>query len=285
MSLLEMHGLWKNYRRGGFFRRQPPLSVLRDAGLRIVAGECVALLGASGSGKSTLGRLLLGLETPDAGEVLFEGQPLLDTRGRMRAQTRRSIQAVFQDPHGATSPRFSAFEVVAEPLRYAGLRGAPLRARVEGLAASVGLDPSELGRLAHRFSGGQLQRLCIARALAPSPRLLLLDEAVSSLDLETQAQILNLLSGLRASAGVAFLFITHDLRLVRGFAQRCYVMQDGQPVEVAEPFGQGPVPPALGALRAAILPARPRGVGPQLVEPEVRFRALSASLSMTRRCC
>ncbi|MCG7364154.1 dipeptide/oligopeptide/nickel ABC transporter ATP-binding protein [Roseomonas sp. ACRSG] len=258
MSLLEMRGLWKAYRRGGPFRRQPPLPVLRGAGLRIGSGECVALLGPSGSGKSTLGRLLLGLETPDAGEVLFEGQPLLDARGHMRAQTRRAIQAVFQDPYGATSPRFSAFEVVAEPLRYAGLGGAPLRARVEELTASVGLDPAELNRLAHRFSGGQLQRLCIARALAPRPRLVLLDEAVSSLDLETQAHILRLLTDLRASTRVAFLFITHDLRLVRGFAQRCYVMQDGQPVEVAEPFGSGPVPPALAALRAAVLPARPR---------------------------
>jgi nickel transport system ATP-binding protein len=258
MNLLEMRGVWKAYRRGGLFRRQAPLAVLHDAGLSIGAGECVALLGPSGSGKSTLGRMLLGLEAPDAGEVLFDGQPLLDSRGRMDARTRRAIQAVFQDPHGATSPRFSAFEVVAESLRYADLSGAPLRARVKELAISVGLDPTELGRLAHRFSGGQLQRLCIARALAPRPRLVLLDEAVGSLDLETQAQILRLLSGLRASTGVAFLFITHDLRLVRGFAQRCYVMQTGQPVEVADPFGPGPVPPALAELRAAILPARPR---------------------------
>jgi nickel transport system ATP-binding protein len=259
MSLLEMRGLWKAYRRGGLFRRQPPLTVLRDTGLRIGAGEAVALLGPSGSGKSTLGRILLGLEAPDAGQVLFEGRPLLDARGHMRPATRRAIQAVFQDPYGATSPRFSAFEVIAEPLRYAGLAGAPLRRRVEELAAAVGLDAAELGRLAHRFSGGQLQRLCIARALAPRPRLLLLDEAVGSQDGETQARILELLAGLRASTGVAFLFITHDLRLLRGFADRCHVMQDGQALEVADPFGAGPVPPALAALRAAILPARPAG--------------------------
>lgn len=267
MSLLEMRGIWKTYRRGGLFRPQPPLPVLRDAGLRINAGECVALLGPSGSGKSTLGRLLLGLEAPEAGEVMFEGQPLLDRRGRMPAEARRAIQAVFQDPYGATSPRFTAFEVVAEPLRYAGLHGAALRGEVEALVASVGLDPAELGRLAHRFSGGQLQRLCIARALAPRPRLLLLDEAVSSLDLETQAQILQLLAGLRAQAGLACLFITHDLRLVRGFAQRCCVMQDGRPVEVPEPFGAAPVPPAMAALRAAILPARPRARPRALPQP------------------
>jgi nickel transport system ATP-binding protein len=247
MNLLEMRGIWKTYRRGGPFRPQPPLPVLRDAGLRIGAGECVALLGPSGSGKSTLGRLLLGLEAPEAGEVVFEGRPRLAARARLQAPPPRAIPAVFQAHNGATRPRFSAFEVVAEPLRYAGLGGMALRGRVEALVASVDLDPTELGRLAHRFSGGQLQRLCIARALAPRPRLLLLDEAVSNLDLETQAQILQLLAGLRAQTGLACLFITHDLRLVRGFAERCCVMQDAQPVEVADPFGTGPVPPALGA--------------------------------------
>nr|WP_237182547.1 dipeptide/oligopeptide/nickel ABC transporter ATP-binding protein [Roseomonas marmotae] len=247
----------KSYRRGSAFRRQRPLPVLRGGELRIGPGECVALLGPTGSGKSTLGRALLGLDRLDAGEVLFEGQPLLDTRGRMAPATRRAIQAVFQDPHGATSPRFTAFEVVAEPLRYLGLSGDALRTRVEELVAAVGLDDAELGRLAHRFSGGQLQRLCIARALAPRPRLLVLDEAVNSLDLESQSRILRLLSALRAGTGLAYLFITHDLRLIRGFADRCYVMQDGQVVEVPEPFGNDPVPPAMAALRAAILPARP----------------------------
>jgi nickel transport system ATP-binding protein len=261
MSLLRMRGIWKSYRRGSLFRRQPPLPVLRGAELRIEPGECVALLGASGSGKSTLGRILLGLEAPDAGQVLFDGNPLPGPRGTMPPDTRRAIQAVFQDPHGATSARFTAFEVVAEPLRYAGLRGAALRARVEELVAAVGLEPAEMGRLAHRFSGGQLQRLCIARALAPRPRLVLLDEAVSSLDLGTQARILRLLSSLRKEAGLAFLFITHDLRLVRGFADRSYVMQDGQALPVPEPQGTGPVPPALAVLRAAMLPARPRAHG------------------------
>jgi nickel transport system ATP-binding protein len=257
MSLFQMEGVWKSYRRGGAFGRGAPLPVLRDANLWIGAGECVALVGTTGSGKSTLGRLLLGIEPVDLGTVQFDGQPLRDARGRVAAGTRRQIQAVFQDPHGATSPRFSAFEVVAEPLCYAGLTGGPLRRRVEELVASVGLEEAGLDRLAHRFSGGQLQRLCIARALAHRPRLLLLDEAVSSLDLETQSRILALLDGLRRQTGIAFLFVTHDLRLLRGFASRCHVMQDGQPLEVPDPFGEAPVPPALVALRAAILPARP----------------------------
>ena len=263
MSLLRLKGVEKTYRAGGWFARRPPVAVLRGGELHIEAGECVALLGQTGSGKSTLGRILLGLEQPDAGTVNFDGLPLLDKAGRMAPAIRPQIQAVFQDPHGATSPRFSAFDVVAEPLRYLGMSGAALRLRVEELVLAVGLEPTELGRLAHRFSGGQLQRLCIARALAPAPRLVLLDEAVSSLDLETQAHILRLLARLRHTTGVAYLFITHDMRLLRGFADRCYVMQDGRPLEVPEPFGAGAVPPALTALRAAILPSRPKLRTPQ----------------------
>ncbi|CAH2604882.1 Ni(2(+)) ABC transporter ATP binding subunit NikE [Rhodovastum atsumiense] len=257
MSLLELRQVDKSYRQGGLFGPREAVRVLDRASLDVGRGECVALLGPSGAGKSTLARIALGLEWPDSGEVRFDGMPLLDDRGRMAAATRRAIQAVFQDPYGATSPRFSAFEVIAEPLRYAGLSGAPLRARVRELAEQVELDPGALSRLAHRFSGGQLQRLCIARALALQPRLLVLDEAVSSLDLTTQARVLALLTGLRRRHGVGFLFITHDLRLLRGFADRVLVMEDGRPVEVDDPFAPEPAIPALARLQAAMLPARP----------------------------
>lgn len=257
MSLLQARGVHHAYRQGGAFGRRPRTAVLEDASIAIGAGECVALLGPTGSGKSTLGRLLLGLERPDAGEVRFDGAPLLDRRGHMAPGTRRAIQAVFQDPHGATSPRLTCLDVVAEPLLAERLPRPALRDRVAALLADVGLAPAVMDRPAHRLSGGQLQRLCIARALAPSPRLVVLDEAVSSLDLETQARIMALLGALRRDEGMAYLFVTHDLRLVRGFADRCYVMQDRRPVEVADPFGPGPVPPVLDALRDAILPARP----------------------------
>lgn len=257
MSLLELRAVSHGYRQGGLLFRRMVKPVLRDASLHIAPSECVALLGPTGSGKSTLGRLALGLERSWAGEVLFDGTPLLDRRGRMAPDRRRAIQAVFQDPHGATSPRLTAFEVVAEPLHAEGLDRSALRDRVAALLEDVGLDPTAMDRLAHRFSGGQLQRLCIARALAPGPRLVLLDEAVNSLDLETQAHVLGLLRDLRQRTGMAYLFVTHDLRLVKGFADRCYVMQDGQPVEVADPFMPEPVPPAMAALRAAILPVRP----------------------------
>lgn len=261
MSLFAMQGVSHGYRHGALFGRSAFHPVLENADLRIEAGESVALLGPTGSGKSTLGRILLGIERPDAGRVLFDGRPLLDARGHMDAATRRAIQAVFQDPVGATSPRFTAGEVVAEALR---LPRPALRERVAQLMADVGLDAAMMDRPAHRLSGGQLQRLCIARALAPAPRLLLLDEAVNSLDGEIQAEILALLRALRARTGVAYLFVTHDLRLLRRIADRCYVMQDRRPVEVADPFGADAVPPALAALRAAMLPAfpppRPRGL-------------------------
>lgn len=254
MTLFEMHGVAHGYRQGGVFGRRRFQPVLEDAALRIGAGECVALLGPTGSGKSTLGRILLGLERPRAGNVLFGGAPLLDARGRMAGATRRAIQAVFQDPLGATSPRFTAGEVVGEALR---LPPAALRARVGELMAAVGLDAALIDRRAHGLSGGELQRLCIARALAPEPRLVLLDEAVSSLDAETQAQVLAMLRAQRQLRGVAYLFVTHDLRLVRGFADRCYVMQDRRPVEVGDPSGTAAVPPVLAMLRAAVLPQWP----------------------------
>ena len=264
MSLLELRGVSRAYRQGGLFGRRRHVPVLEDAALRIGAGECVALLGPTGSGKSTLGRILLGLEAPDTGEVLYRGAPLRDGRGRMAPETRRAIQAVFQDPHGATSARFSVLDVVAETLWPLRLPAAALRERVAGLLNEVGLEPSMMDRLAHRLSGGQLQRVCIARALAPGPRLIVLDEAVNSLDMETQARILSLLGALRRRSSVAYLFITHDLRLIRGFADRVYVMQDRRPIEVDDPLGDGPVPPVMAALRAAILPARPLPRGQRL---------------------
>jgi nickel transport system ATP-binding protein len=255
MTLLELQDVHHGYRQGGLLGRRRDHPVLQGATLSIGAGECVALLGPTGSGKSTLGRLVLGLERPRSGVVRFDGAPLGDRRGRMAPETRRAIQAVFQDPQAATSPRFTGYEVVAEPLTVRGEAG---RDRVAELLAEVDLPAELLDRPAHRMSGGQLQRLCIARALATRPRLVVLDEAVNSLDGETQAKVMALLRRLRARHGMAFLFVTHDLRLLRGFADRSYVMQDRRPVAVADPFGAGPLPPALQSLRDAILPEMPR---------------------------
>jgi nickel transport system ATP-binding protein len=251
MTLLALHAVSHSYRQGGLFDRRPKLKVLNDASLTIAPGECVALVGPSGSGKSTLSRLALGLERPDSGEITFDNTPLIPRNGTIPPATRRAIQAVFQDPYGATSPRLSAFDIIAEPLRYAG--HSDIAAEVASLAASVGLDPQNLARLAHRYSGGQLQRMCIARALALRPRLVILDEAVSNLDLTTQAMVLDLLARLRHHHATAYLFITHDLRLAHGFADRTYVMESGRPIDATSPDGA----PAMAHLRAALLPAWP----------------------------
>lgn len=264
MTLFAVQGVSHGYRQGPIFGHRRFVPVLENAALHIGAGECVALVGATGSGKSTLGRILLGVERPRTGTVLFNGRPLLDRQGRMDPATRRSIQAVFQDPMGATSPRFTAGEVVAEALR---LPAAALRPRVAQLLARVGLDPELMDRPAHRLSGGQLQRLCIARALAPEPRLVLLDEAVSSLDVEIQAEILALLRDIRLRMGTAYLFVTHDLRLLRGFADRCYVMDGHRPVEVPDPFGANYTSAALAMLTEAILPEQPRKRSPPSERP------------------
>ncbi|OWJ69150.1 ATP-binding cassette domain-containing protein [Inquilinus limosus] len=258
MTLLSVDRVSKSYRQGGLFDRRPPRQVLQGAGLSITAGECVGLLGPSGCGKSTLARLILGIEAPDSGAVLLDGAPLAG-RGRPDAvQARRDIQAVFQDPFGATNPRFTAFEVVAEPLRnFDRLSGPALRARVDGLLRQVGLDPAESGKPAHRFSGGQLQRLCIARALAPGPRLLILDEAVSSLDMTTQGRILDLLAELRRRSGIAYLFITHDIRLVPGFCDRAVVIEDGRTVAVGDIAAPAVRCETLELLRDAVLPPMP----------------------------
>jgi len=262
MTLLALHRVSRHYRQGGVFDRRPPLRVLQDASLAIAEGECVALVGPSGSGKSTLARIVLGLERPDSGTASFDGRPLTDRRGRMAPATRRAVQAVFQDPFAATSPRLTAFDVIAEPLRYAGLAPDAIAREVPALAAAVALNPADLGRLCHRYSGGQVQRMCIARALALKPRLLVLDEAVSNLDLTTQAIVLDMLAALRRRLGTAYLFITHDLRLVHGFADRTLVMEAGRPVEVDLNGPAAAAPPALAALRAAMLPAWPPGVQP-----------------------
>jgi nickel transport system ATP-binding protein len=256
MRLLAFDRVAKAYAGGGLFGRSVRRTVLADASFAIEAGECVALVGPSGAGKSTLGRLALGLERPDAGIVLYQGAPL-DPRDRA---SRQALQAVFQDPQGAVNPRFTAAEVLAEPLRnFFGLRGPGLVERTRALLAEVELDPAASARPVGQFSGGQLQRLCIARALAAEPRLIVLDEALSSLDSALQTRILGLLKALRQRTGTGYLFITHDIRLTAGFADRVLVLENGRLTDAGAP---GPrlatvASPVLQGLLAAMLPLRP----------------------------
>ncbi|MDC8785475.1 ABC transporter ATP-binding protein [Roseateles koreensis] len=203
----------------------------------IEQGKTFALVGESGCGKSTVARLLVGLYTPTSGTVSVGGADLFETLASPQAQTlRRRMQMIFQDPYASLNPRWTVQELVAEPLREHGLiRGAnELRARVGELLRSVGLSEADAGKFAHQFSGGQRQRICIARALAAEPELLVCDEPTSALDVSVQAQVLNLMKDLQRQRGLSYLFISHNLAVVRHVADQIGVMYLGRLVEVAD---------------------------------------------------
>jgi ABC-type oligopeptide transport system ATPase subunit len=217
-------------------RRFGDTTAVNDVSFSINAGERVGIVGESGSGKSTLGRLLLRLEQPHSGTIEHNGVDVTKLPPRRLLPFRRACQVVFQNPAGALNPRLTVADIVAEGLTIHGLfpeRDAR-RARVVALLAEVGLDERLLERLPHELSGGQKQRVGIARALAVEPRLLLLDEPVSALDVSIQAQVINLLASLSSSRQLALVFIAHDLHVVRHLCERIAVMQQGQLVEQAE---------------------------------------------------
>jgi nickel transport system ATP-binding protein len=258
MTLISCEGVSRAYVSGGIFRRKAVKPVLRGVDLTIAEGECVALLGESGSGKSTLARLVLGLETPDDGVVRYRGRALAELKGEERLAWRRAVQVVFQDSISAVDPRFTVERIVEEPLRHlTDLTPEARRARVAELLGLVAIGPEQRAKLPGQMSGGQLQRVAIARALASSPQLVVLDEAVSNLDLTLQIQTLDLLSDLRRRLNTAYLFITHDLRLARRFADRIAVLHEGQVVEEVAANGRL-THPAAEALAAAVLPPQPR---------------------------
>ena len=234
-ELLRGEGMRKHFPlRGGFLRQAGSVSAVDGVDLVLHRKEVLALVGESGSGKSTLARMLLGLEKPTEGELLFEGKRLADYSSQDWKAFRKGVQPVFQDPFGSLNPRMRIGDIIAEPLWIHRLaKGREAKRRVEALLDQVGLDPAFFNRYPHEFSGGQRQRIGIARALATDPQLLILDEPVSSLDLSIQAQILNLLLKLKESRGLTYLFITHDLSLVEILADRVMVMVAGKIVEVA----------------------------------------------------
>ncbi|MDQ8726973.1 nickel import ATP-binding protein NikE [Bradyrhizobium sp. LHD-71] len=259
MSLLSTTNVSRVYRSFSLTGTKTHVA-LQNVSLQIAEGETVALVGQSGCGKSTLARLLAGLEHPNEGDVLFEGRSL---RAFSRADWfayRRVVQMVFQDPISAVNPRHSIEAIIAEPLRHLTALGEKERsAKVAELLASVGLRPQDTTKRPAQMSGGQLQRVCIARALAPEPKLIVLDEAVSNLDLLLQMQMLDLLRELQTRARVSFLFITHDLRLVERFCSRVIVLDEGRIVEQrAVKQGFEFEHPAARRLKAAILPAFPK---------------------------
>jgi oligopeptide transport system ATP-binding protein len=206
-----------------------------DVSFEIAPGETLGLVGESGCGKSTLGRLVLRLIEPDAGAVTFNGDAVTGASKRRLKAMRRQMQIIFQNPFGSLNARMSVGEAIAEPLRAFGIGTRhERRAAVARLLALVGLDPGQADRYPHEFSGGQRQRIAIARAIALEPALVVCDEAVSALDVSVQAQILNLLKDLKARLGMAYLFISHDLAVVRHVSDRVAVMYLGSIVEIAE---------------------------------------------------
>ncbi|MER7579228.1 ABC transporter ATP-binding protein [Kitasatospora sp. NPDC097691] len=212
--------------------RAEPVRAVDGVGLRIAPGETVGLVGESGSGKSTTSRVLAGLQRPTGGRVSYDGQDITRPDRELRRRLGREIQLVFQDPYASLNPRRTVAQTLDTPLRlHTPLTAAERRDRSVELLEQVGLDAGHLDRHPHEFSGGQRQRIGIARALAPQPRLIIADEPVSALDVSVQAQVLNLLMELRERLGMAFLFVSHDLAVVRHFCDRVAVMHRGRLVE------------------------------------------------------
>ncbi|MDQ3701427.1 MAG: ABC transporter ATP-binding protein [Chloroflexota bacterium] len=241
--------------RRGFFGASRQLRAVDGVSLAVDEGETVALVGESGSGKSTLGRLLLGLTPPSHGEVAYRGAPLEGLRGDARRRFRRDVQVVFQDSGASLNPRRSVGSSVEVPLRYGlGLGREAARRQAAALFERVGLAPETyLRRFPHELSGGQRQRVGIARAIASQPHFVVADEPVAALDVSVRAQILKLLQSIQEDTGLAYLFITHDLGVVRAIADRVLVMYLGVIVEAGpvEPLFRAPGHPYTRALLEA----------------------------------
>ena len=256
MSLLEVRNLVKEFsRRQGLFQKPSVVRAVDHVSFGIEEGETFGLVGESGSGKTTTGRCILRLIEPSSGEVRFKGEDVLAfSRARMR-QARRDMQIVFQDPYSSLNPRMRVGDIVEEPLiiHRTGPR-TQRKARVAELFELVGLDPSQLTRYPHQFSGGQRQRVGLARALALHPSLIIADEPVSALDVSVQAQVINLLMDLQDRLKLTYLFIAHDLRLVRHICSRVAVMYLGRIVEMGptERLFEAPAHAYTRALLSAI---------------------------------
>jgi oligopeptide/dipeptide ABC transporter ATP-binding protein len=262
-ALLEVRDVVKHYPvRGGLFSRATgAVRAVDGVSLSLARGETLGLVGESGCGKTTLARLVLRLEEPTAGALRFDGEDLLALGSRALRARRRNFQIVFQDPMSSLNPRMTVSEILSEPLRVHGLaKGAAADARVAELLEQVGIPGSWSQRYPHEFSGGQRQRIGVARAIALGPKLVVCDEAVSALDVSVQAQVLNLLLELRARLGLAYLFISHDLSVVRHVSDRVAVMYLGQIVEEApkERLFAAPAHPYTQALLSAIPVPDPR---------------------------
>lgn len=227
--LLSVQDLRVSFGTRGILRK--PREVLHGVSLDVAEGETLGVVGESGSGKTTIGRAVLGLVKPSGGSIRLDGEDITVASGARRRRLARDMQVVFQDPYSSLNPTMTIGDILVEPLVTQGATARDARGRVRGLLDEVGLPMGAIDRLPREFSGGQRQRIAIARALAPSPRLIVCDEPVSALDLTTQALVLDLLLEIQRSTGVAYLFISHDLAVVRHISHRVAVLYRGDLVE------------------------------------------------------
>ena len=236
-SLIRVERLSKHFpiKRGGIIQRKVgSIQAVEDVTFTIFRGETLGLVGESGCGKSTLGRTILQLYRPTSGKVFFEDIDLTELQGKELRRIRRHLQIIFQDPCASLDPRMSVGRIISEPLRVRGGKDAKdRRSRVQELLELVGLNPYHIHRFPHEFSGGQLQRVGIARALALQPDLIICDEPISALDVSIQAQVVNLLDELQENFNLTYLFIAHDISMIRYISDRVAVMYLGRIVEMA----------------------------------------------------
>jgi oligopeptide transport system ATP-binding protein len=256
--LLEVRDLRKYYpvTKGFIFQRQVgAVRAVDDISFFIRKGETLGLVGESGCGKTTTGRVILRLQEPTSGEALFEGRDIFKLRKEELRRLRRDMQIIFQDPYSSLNPRMTVGDIIGEPLEIHNLaRGKEKVRRVQELLEVVGLSPYHANRYPHEFSGGQRQRIGIARALAVNPKLIIADEPVSALDVSIQAQVLNLLEELQKEFGLTYLFIAHDLSVVKHISDRIAVMYLGKIVELAnaDELFSNPQHPYTEALLSAV---------------------------------
>lgn len=256
--MLEARHLSKHYRLRG--RAGGVLKAVEDVSLAVDRGETLGLVGESGCGKSTTARLILKLEPATSGFLSFDGREIMDLKGHELRKLRREMQIVFQDPYSSINPRMQVGEVLAEPFRIHGLDGGSVSTRVLELLDLVGLSAESAGKFPHEFSGGQRQRIVIARAIALRPKLVVCDEPVSALDVSVQSQIINLFRDLQKELRLTYVFISHDLSVIRHVSNRVAVMYLGSVVELGprDDVFAAPLHPYTQALMSAIPIAQPR---------------------------